>query len=207
MVACTICGKENPVGVEYCEDCGAALAATSAPAAVADEPTAAQGEGSSTAGEEAGDDPAATMLATPESAAPVPVSASPAITPAADGTATAPSPATNPRLVVKRYGAVTAEEIPLQGDRLVVGRFDPESGPVDIDLSGAPEAGQLSRHHAELYRESDGQWYVKDLGSTNGVFVKRPDSSTFGPRLTTPTALTTGDEIAFGNARFLFKAD
>jgi hypothetical protein len=174
VVACTICGKENPVGVEYCEDCGAALAATSAPAAVADEPTAAQGEGSSPASSPAGDDPAATMLATPESAAPVPVSASPAITPAADGTATAPSPATNPRLVVKRYGAVTAEEIPLQGDRLVVGRFDPESGPVDIDLSAAPEAGQLSRHHAELYRESDGQWYVKDLGSTNGVFVKRP---------------------------------
>lgn len=123
----------------------------------------------------------------------------------------APPPAvptiTNPRLAVKRYGVVTAEEIPLLGERLVVGRFDPESGPVDIDLSGSPEAGQLSRHHAELYREADGQWHVKDLGSTNGVFVKRPESSTFGPRLTTPTALHPGDEVAFGNARFVFVAD
>ena len=90
---------------------------------------------------------------------------------------------------------------------LKIRRFDPESGPVDIDLSDSPESGQLSRHHAELYREGDGGWYVKDLGSTNGVFVKRPGSSTFGPRITAPAALNPGDEVAFGNARFLFKAD
>ncbi len=89
----------------------------------------------------------------------------------------------------------------------MVGRFDPETGPVDIDLSAAPEAGQLSRHHAVLYRETDGRWYVKDLGSTNGVFVRRPDSATFGPRLIAPAALAPGDEVAFGNARFIYKED
>jgi pSer/pThr/pTyr-binding forkhead associated (FHA) protein len=198
MTVCTICGKENPAGADYCEDCGAALApATGAPAAVGSAPEEVQGDAAP---------PAADPPFVPEDGAtPAPPDA--ATPAAAGGTATAPAPVTNPRLAVKRYGAVTTEEIPLQGERLVVGRFDPESGPVDIDLSSLPEAGQLSRHHAELYREADGRWYVKDLGSTNGVFVKRPDSSTFGARITAPAALNPGDEVAFGNARFLFRAD
>ena len=196
MVTCAICGKDNPTGVEYCEDCGAALNAAapdSTPAPVTSAP-----EQPATPAMTAGPAPSAE----PMPAAPASVTPSPA-----EGAVGTPLPAMNPRLVVKRYGAVTSEEIPLQGDRLVVGRFDPESGPVDIDLSAAPEAAQLSRHHAELYREADGQWYVKDLGSTNGVFVKRPESSTFGPRITAPSALTPGDEVAFGNARFIYKAD
>ena len=125
-------------------------------------------------------------------------------------TAAAPTGATtgqNPRLIARRHGAASGDEYPLLGERLVVGRFDAETGPVDIDLSGTPEAPQLSRHHAELYREADGRWYVKDLGSTNGVWVKGAGSSTFGPRLTAPQALTSGDEVAFGNARFIFRLD
>lgn len=137
-----------------------------------------------------GQDAAAPEVAT-ETAPPTPVATSGA----------------NPRLVPHRYGATADRELPLLGDRLVVGRFDPETGPVDIDLSEAPEAGQISRHHAEVYREADGGWYVKDLGSTNGVFVKSGGSSTFGPRLTAPRALASGDEVAFGNARFIFRMD
>ncbi len=198
MVACTICGRENPAGVEYCEDCGAALhPATDTPNVDGGTPAP----------------PSAEAVPPAPSEPPLSAEVEPTVLPTAstdEGTSAPPPTApaiTNPRLAVKRYGVVTAEEIPLLGERLVVGRFDPESGPVDIDLSGAPEAGQLSRHHAELYREADGQWHVKDLGSTNGVFVKRPESSTFGPRLTTPVAINPGDEVAFGNARFVFVAD
>jgi pSer/pThr/pTyr-binding forkhead associated (FHA) protein len=104
-----------------------------------------------------------------------------------------------------RYGAPTGDEIPLFGQRLVVGRFDPETGPVDIDLSESAESGHISRQHGELYREADGSWMVRDLGSTNGVFVKSGDAS-FGPRITAPRALKDGDELAFGNARFIFKS-
>jgi hypothetical protein len=208
MAICTICGKENPAGAEYCEDCGAALTPATGTASPADAPvsdapdTPAAPAGSPPFIPEDAATPAATEFSTPipegeTASAPAPESVP----------APAPVPATNPRLVAKRYGVVTSEEIPLQAERLVVGRFDPESGPVDIDLSAIPEAGQLSRHHAEIYRETGGQWYVKDLGSTNGVFVKRPDSSTFGPRITTPAALNPGDEVAFGNARFVFQAD
>jgi pSer/pThr/pTyr-binding forkhead associated (FHA) protein len=104
-----------------------------------------------------------------------------------------------------RYGAPSGEEIPLFGQRLTVGRFDPETGPVDVDLTALDAGGHISRQHGELYREADGSWMVRDLGSTNGVFVKSADAS-FGPRITAPRPLKDGDEVAFGNARFIFKS-
>jgi pSer/pThr/pTyr-binding forkhead associated (FHA) protein len=108
--------------------------------------------------------------------------------------------------VAIRYGAPTGDEIPLFGQRLLVGRFDPETGPVDIDLSEAAESGHISRQHGELYREGEGDWMVRDLGSTNGVFVKSGKDASFGPRITAPRPLQDGDEVAFGNARFIFKS-
>ncbi|MDZ7702947.1 MAG: FHA domain-containing protein [Trueperaceae bacterium] len=114
---------------------------------------------------------------------------------------TAPTPA---KLHIKRYGAVTDDTIPLQGERLVVGRFDPSTGPVDIDVSGMSGAEHISRRHAELVFE-DGRWKVRDLGSTNGVFVKRAQESSYSPRIQEPTPLSDGDEIAFGNVVFVFR--
>lgn len=261
MVTCQVCGNENPPGVEYCEDCGASLAAQATPVTSPESTTGAElapgddaetGKGvppelavpvtdtemapdpnlpseplppvteSELATEGTVPDEAAPQSGTtPEGAAPaepVPGAESepipmPAGAPVGTqttpdvGEAPAPTATGTPRLVAKRHGVETGDQILLQGDRLVVGRFDPETGPVDIDLSEAPEAPQISRHHAELYRESDGQWYVKDLGSTNGVFVKGPDSSTFGPRITTPTVVPPGGEVAFANARFIYRQD
>ena len=102
-----------------------------------------------------------------------------------------------------RFGAPTGDEIPLFGERLTVGRFDPETGPVDVDLSELDTGGHVSRQHGELYREGDG-WMVRDLGSTNGIFVKG-SGAPFGPRITAPRAISDGDEVAFGNVRFAFK--
>lgn len=110
------------------------------------------------------------------------------------------------KLGVKKFGNATGDFIPLQGERLMVGRFDASSGPVDIDLSSLPGAEHISRHHAELYREG-GQWFVRDLGSTNGVFVRKGSQSAFSPRLQEPTALTDGDELAFGNLMLTFHQD
>jgi hypothetical protein len=77
----------------------------------------------------------------------------------ADSAASAPTsapPQVQARLLAVRYGAATGDAIPLFGQRLLVGRFDPETGPVDIDLSEIPESGHISRQHGELYREADG---------------------------------------------------
>ncbi len=51
------------------------------------------------------------------------------------------------------------------------------------------------------------QVQVRDLGSTNGVFVKGTSDASFGPRITAPKALASGDEVTFGNARFVFKTE
>jgi FHA domain len=121
--------------------------------------------------------------------------------PAAPGTAPA-----NARLLPRQFGALGNNAFPLNGTRLSVGRFDPSTGPVDIDLSGMPGESHVSRRHGEMYLEN-GKWMVRDLGSTNGIYVKHPGDASFGPRLQSPQELTNGDEIAFGNVMFVYQDD
>jgi hypothetical protein len=54
----------------------------------------------------------------------------------------------------------------------------------------------VSRFHAELFRDGDDCWMISDLGSTNGTRVN-------GWRLTGPARVRPGDEIGFGNLRFI----
>ena len=115
-------------------------------------------------------------------------------------TPTSTSPMGGAKLVLKRGGAPTGDVFSI-GQSATVGRFDPESGPVDVDMAQLPESVYISRHHAEINLR-DGQWMVKDLGSRNGTFVK--NASGFS-RVTEETPVTNGDEIAFGNARFEFQ--
>jgi pSer/pThr/pTyr-binding forkhead associated (FHA) protein len=112
---------------------------------------------------------------------------------------------TRGRLIPRRFGALTDIEIPLQGS-LRIGRFDPTSGPVDIDLSQFPGAEHVSRHHATISQNSNGVWQVSDAGSANGVYVKQNGSATFAPRLSAAHTLADGDEIAFGNIVMVFRA-
>ena len=198
MQVCQVCQHRNPQGVEYCEECGAALGPASSPTPV--QPPATSAPVPLTP-------PAASAASTPAAE----TSTAPASQPVSNGSTPPGTPtsaaASQPRLLSRRHGALTGEEIPLLGERLVVGRFDPETGPVDIDLSASPETQYISRQHGELYREADGRWFVRDLGSTNGVFVKRSSDASFGQRITEPRPIADGDELAFGNARFVFRAE
>ena len=53
-----------------------------------------------------------------------------------------------------------------------------------------------SRSHAELRCDTQGQWLITDLGSTNGTFVN-------GQRITT-RPLMEGDRIAIGTTDLMF---
>ncbi|GEM49365.1 FHA domain-containing protein [Deinococcus cellulosilyticus] len=110
------------------------------------------------------------------------------------------------KLAIKKYGVLSGDSIPLAAGALTVGRFDASTGPVDIDVTGLPGSEHVSRRHAQVFFEN-GQWKVKDLGSTNGVFVRKSGEVNFGPRIAEPTALTNGDEIAFGNLLMIFQED
>ncbi|MCS6919717.1 MAG: FHA domain-containing protein [Fimbriimonadales bacterium] len=125
------------------------------------------------------------------SSPPAPAVPVPSVTPAAA------------RITLKRGGALTGDTFPING-RVVIGRFDPSTGPVDVDIGALPEAVYISRRHAEIWCDSSGQWYVKDLGSMNGTFVCAAGQAQFH-RVTGDHPISDGDEIALGNARFEFR--
>ena len=118
----------------------------------------------------------------------------------------APFPQTFPsaiaKLIPKQSGSPVAE-FTLDGNA-IVGVFDPDMGPVDIDLEAFMGGETVSRNHAEIY-QNNGTWLIKDLGSTNGIFIKPVGQTRFGARITTPQTLNPGDEIAFGKVRFVFQ--
>jgi hypothetical protein len=101
------------------------------------------------------------------------------------------------RLVVKRNGAETDIEFALSPPA-IIGRFDPAVGPIDVDLGSLPEGTYVSRKHACITCDG-GVWKIEDLGSSNGTFVLKQDFERV-----TEMEIQDGDEIALGNARFVF---
>lgn len=125
--------------------------------------------------------------------------------PEAQEAATAPVLSSSSATLTLQRGGVMAESFTINGEA-VIGRFDAASGPVDVDLSGLPEAGWVSRRHARLRCDETGQWWIQDLESSNGTFVRSNGRGPFR-RLTSSgeNFLQNGDEIALGNARFAFR--
>jgi pSer/pThr/pTyr-binding forkhead associated (FHA) protein len=77
-------------------------------------------------------------------------------------------------------------------ERLVIGRQSDGPG----KLADDPE---LSRHHAEIGRDPDGQFTITDLSSMNGTFVN-------GTRLDAPVQLALGDEIEVGGTKLVVRS-
>jgi two-component system, cell cycle response regulator len=77
---------------------------------------------------------------------------------------------------------------PLSKKAYIVGR-DAE---VDLVISRS----SVSRQHSQLTQDEDGEWWVQDLGSTNGTFVNE--------ERITRKILVDGDQIRFGDAIFKF---
>ncbi|MDE5075228.1 MAG: FHA domain-containing protein [Trichodesmium sp. St16_bin2-tuft] len=234
-ITCETCGYDNnPSDAEYCEACGAELNSI-APAIIKPNPpmmtpkvipmTPSEPASASTTCQACGYDNnpadaeycgacgaelksiASTII---EPKPPITTPKVIPITPAGPGlesTSAIPTPSlsttTSPARLVAKQPNVPQSEFPLN-NVAVVGVFDPDTGPVDIDLESFLGGETVSRQHAEIYPES-GHWMVKDLGSLNGIFIKPSGQSRFGARITTPTSLNPGDEIAFGKVQFVFQ--
>jgi len=204
MIKCGECGYENMDGLDYCDGCGAKLAAAAAaapaaaPAAAAPEaaPAAAPAESSdANAAPAAAAGVEAPTAEVPKSEAPTgeikpeaaPESASPAPTAAAAG---APFKA---KLSVVRGGR-KGQEFPLEEGNNLVGRWDPETGSFpEVDLDADDPEAKISRKHA-LIRIDAGKITIEDIGSLNGTYVNRQ------PRLSpgSPAELKSGDEVIIG---------
>jgi hypothetical protein len=188
-IICPECAHENPPASDFCDVCGSELPKTSSAPRPADDGTIIIGKSDF----EYPSNPDPLVDTPPEPLFP-PKYPDPILTSTTAATA---------RLVAKKQGVPTPEfDLELSN---VVGKFDPDMGPVEVDLEDFPGAETISRQHSEIYREGD-QWKIKDLGSTNGVFLKRLGQTRFSARITTPETLNTGDEIAFGKVNFIFQS-
>lgn len=112
----------------------------------------------------------------------------------------APAPEGTPTLIVKREGRETSEIFRFSCPA-TIGRFDPEVGPVDVDLGPLPEGVYVSRKHAKI-TSADSGYKIADLGSSNGTYLLRDDFEKVDE-----ADLNDGDEIALGNARFIFRIE
>jgi hypothetical protein len=206
MAQCPTCGSDVSEQAAFCPDCGTDLkpgggVAPPEPGDVATTPSpTAPPADAPVAAAELGIEAEPT-----ETEAPIPAPVDPSVPPPPPIPAAIPAAATNgaARLTLKRSGAVTGDVFPVSG-HVVIGRFDPETGPVDVDLGNLPEATYVSRQHAEVIPDGSGGWRVKDLGSRNGVFVRKQGGGTF-QRVSGEEPISGGDEIALGNARFEFQ--
>src|SRR5258708_16785721 len=87
-------------------------------------------------------------------------------------------------------GALANQEIELTADAMTVGRGS--SCQIQVTDAG------VSSKHAKIYCENN-QFYVMDLGSTNGTFVNDADIDRH--------PLQDGDVVKFGNTEAQFIGD
>lgn len=103
------------------------------------------------------------------------------------------------KLVIQRGGRL-GKEFPIINEDSLIGRWDADGGifpEVDLDQDD-PEA-KVSRRHARITIQS-GQFFIEDLGSTNGTFVNRGQRLLPGNR----HPLNHGDEVIVGKTFLKF---
>ncbi|HEV2801455.1 MAG TPA: FHA domain-containing protein [Pyrinomonadaceae bacterium] len=119
--------------------------------------------------------------------------------PATRGTGTAGAHAAHAALVINR-GRSAGKEFPVHEDEAYIGRWDADSGIFpDVDLDSDDPEAKVSRRHARITRRG-GQYYIEDLGSTNGTFINRGRRLLPGDR----QPLHDGDEIIIGKTFLRF---
>lgn len=193
MPTCASCQTLNEEGARFCETCGSELVAPASPppAPVYQPPIAAPHE-------------TVVMQSLQPVSSPFPMPTAPPLVAPPQPTAPLLAGGSGCYLQLKQQGSLTSQTAQIGGQRVTIGRFDASTGPVDIDLTNFPGAEHVSRRHAEIFSEG-GSWKVRDIGSSNGVYVKKVGDDAFSPRVQEPTQISDGDEIALGNVMFVFK--
>lgn len=197
MTTCERCNTENLDGSQYCDECGAplALGASSRKSQIgtgsSGAPTNSKAMAEAqplVAASEAGGGGGASV---PQRSAQVFAVSTSAAASASDGA--------HASLIIER-GRSAGKQFSLCEDESQIGRWDADGGIFpDVDLDSDDPEAKVSRRHARIMRRG-GQYFIEDLGSTNGTFINRGRRLLPGDR----QPLRDGDEIIVGKTFLRF---
>lgn len=216
MITCERCQTENMESAQYCDECGVPLLAAASGAARAEARTPILhmlNKPVSPAGDPAESDAVAPDAPTKHDGDAAPGIVSEALsavgtssaaaaraTPAAATAAAARTATTAHAALVINRGRSAGKEFPVHEDEAYVGRWDADSGIFpDVDLDSDDPEAKVSRRHARITRRGE-QYFIEDLGSTNGTFINRGRRLLPGDR----QPLNDGDEIIIGKTFLRF---
>lgn len=189
MTTCERCSTENLEGSQYCDECGAPLSAPARSKKSVD-----TGNSGSTTDSKKMSEAAAMVARQSEAVAP---QAAPAY--AVSSASLALMEGAHARLVIER-GRSAGKQFPLSDDESQIGRWDADGGIFpDVDLDADDPEAKVSRRHARIMRRGE-QYFIEDLGSTNGTFINRGRRLLPGDR----QPLRDGDEIIVGKTFLRF---
>lgn len=201
MITCERCKTENLDGSQYCDECGAALRPNSNSRASApgklpgNVPGNAPGNISQFKPDHDGQNGSRTPVPAPQ-----PEAAGKAAAAVNLSSSHGSSDKAHAKLVIER-GKSAGKQFLLIAAESQIGRWDADGGVFpDVDLDTDDTEAKVSRRHARITFR-DGQYFLEDLGSTNGTFVNR------GKRLSPGTrqSLNDGDEIIVGKTFLRFR--
>jgi hypothetical protein len=203
MITCESCRSENWDGAQFCDECGKSLPRPASATSVAAPGFRPQSEpdaraSSSTTQPGAGDNGHPAPVVFPD---PKPVTTT--VAGGARGAAAeqARGLATAHAVLTISRGLSAGREFPVHEDEAYIGRWDADGGIFpDVDLDADDPEAKVSRRHARITRRG-GQYFIEDLGSTNGTFVNRGRRLVPGDRL----PLKDGDEIIIGKTFLQFR--
>ncbi|HEX8709935.1 MAG TPA: FHA domain-containing protein [Pyrinomonadaceae bacterium] len=187
MTICERCSTENLEGSQYCDECGAPLGGVQA-----NNPSGTGSHsGSPTDSREVSEAQPALVGKSEVAQAARAFALSSGSIAMMDGA--------HARLVIER-GRSAGKQFPLSDDESQIGRWDADGGIFpDVDLDADDPEAKVSRRHARIMRRN-GQYFIEDLGSTNGTFVNRGRRLLPGDR----QPLRDGDEIIVGKTFLRF---
>jgi len=191
MIKCQTCGNENLEASQYCDECGAKLAARASGGngMPVSSPQPIISGGSSFRGSHV------TSVGIPPL-----VENRTADEEADSNNQLEQNRGSHARLIIERGESVDTE-FSLSAEESNIGRWDADNGIFpDVDLDAHDPDAKVSRRHARILRRN-GVYSIEDLGSTNGTFLNR------GRRLLpgSPQILGEGDEIIVGKTFLRFR--
>jgi hypothetical protein len=200
MITCDRCKTENLDGSQYCDECGAPLRPNGRPAPY-QPPSGYQSQPPASGNQPPGNHqrPGENGNHAPSQGTQPQLAGGRHVSAGLNYSAVRPPNKPHARLVIEK-GRSSGKQFMLSDTEANIGRWDADGGIFpDVDLDTDDPEAKVSRRHARITL-SNGQYFLEDLGSTNGTFINRGKRLPPGQR----QALCDGDEIIVGKTFLRF---